>query len=201
MENKEKNMIVQLIGILGVIFCLVSLLTPWSASVFTFGYFGADYSAPFYIDFLTNQTIHQSAVSNQVAFFAIVMVVIFILILSALLLGIFGVSRVNSEHPTTYLLISALLIVPVILYITAVSIFSGGITYTGFAYGAGFATAIIAFVIFFIVYVLQSVFHQKIVAIQKIKSEDDAMNILKSRYAKGEITKEKYEQMKKDLDK
>jgi|APFre7841882654_1041346.scaffolds.fasta_scaffold08638_6 hypothetical protein len=32
------------------------------------------------------------------------------------------------------------------------------------------------------------------------ETEDEALNILRSRYAKGEITKEQYEQMKKDLE-
>jgi len=32
-------------------------------------------------------------------------------------------------------------------------------------------------------------------------AEDESINILRTRYAKGEITKEQYEQMKKDLEK
>ena len=35
----------------------------------------------------------------------------------------------------------------------------------------------------------------------KQTSDDESLNILKTRYAKGEITKEQYEQMKKDLEK
>lgn len=35
---------------------------------------------------------------------------------------------------------------------------------------------------------------------QKINSKNEAANILKSRYATGEITKEQYEQMKKDIE-
>ena len=36
--------------------------------------------------------------------------------------------------------------------------------------------------------------------VDKIKSDDEPLQILKSRYAKGEITKEEFEQMKKDLE-
>lgn len=31
--------------------------------------------------------------------------------------------------------------------------------------------------------------------------KDEAINILRTRYAKGEVTKEQFEQMKKDLEK
>jgi len=34
-----------------------------------------------------------------------------------------------------------------------------------------------------------------------VVTEDEALKVLKLRYAKGEVTKEQYEQMKKDLDK
>jgi len=36
---------------------------------------------------------------------------------------------------------------------------------------------------------------------QVIEQPSEALNILKTRYAKGEITKEQFEQMKKDLEK
>ena len=37
------------------------------------------------------------------------------------------------------------------------------------------------------------------IIISRKKPEEDSMKILKSRYAKGEITREEFEQMKKDL--
>jgi uncharacterized membrane protein YgaE (UPF0421/DUF939 family) len=41
---------------------------------------------------------------------------------------------------------------------------------------------------------------QTIKEIDKQKSSEETIKILKSRYAKGEVTKEQFEQMKKDLD-
>jgi len=38
------------------------------------------------------------------------------------------------------------------------------------------------------------------IIVSRKKPEEDSMKILKSRYAKGEITKEEFEQMKKDLE-
>jgi putative membrane protein len=41
--------------------------------------------------------------------------------------------------------------------------------------------------------------HEKTIPKSNTASYDEALNILRTRYANGEITKEQYEQMKKDL--
>jgi uncharacterized membrane protein len=43
--------------------------------------------------------------------------------------------------------------------------------------------------------------HEKTIPKSSIVSYDEALNILRTRYAKGEVTKEQYEQMMKDLEK
>jgi len=199
MENKKINTVIRTIGILGIIFCIVSLLTPWSSSGFTFGIFKENYSTPFYIDIFTNQTIRGSNFFTQAVFFSTTMIIIFIFTLAALILGIMCIGKVEEEIPSTFLYISSLLIVNIILYITAVSLWSSNSAFVGLAFGSGFSTALISFIIFFILFIFKSVFHNEIKPIEKMKSENEAMNILKSRYAKGEITKEEYEKMKKDI--
>lgn len=199
MKNKETNTIIRVFGILGIIFCLFSLLTPWSNSAFTFGIFSGEYSSPFYIDIFTSQSIRDSDFFFQELFFSIAMIIILIFTIIALILGIISIGKVEMEVPSTFLLISSIFIVNIILYITAVSLCSDNISYADISYGIGFITAIIAFIIFFILFILKSVFHEKTHEMQKTKLENEAINILKIRYAKGEITKEKYEQMKKEI--
>lgn len=200
MENKEINTVIRTIGILGIIFCIVSLLTPWSSSGFTFGIFKENYSTPFYIDIFTNQTIRGSSYYTQAVFFSTAMIIIFVFTLSALILGLMCIGKVEEEIPSTFLYISALLIVNIILYITAVSLWSTSSVYVGLAYGSGFITALISFIIFFILFIFKSVFHKEIKPIEKMKPENEAINILKTRYAKGEITKEQFVQMFKELE-
>ena len=51
MAEKEINLVIKIMGILGVIFTLIALLTPWGDGTYTFGVFSSFYSSPFYIDF------------------------------------------------------------------------------------------------------------------------------------------------------
>ena len=157
MTSKEMNMVIKIIGILGVIFCLLALLTPWSASSFTFGIFSEGYSSPFYIDFFTNSLFHNMLGAGQVIFFAIAMIIIFILTLTALILSINNIRNIGKVPPRKYLTLGILLIIDIILYIIAVLILSSGIygISTFGAYGLGFVMAIISAAMFFILYFTQ----------------------------------------------
>lgn len=157
MELKEMNMMIKIFGILGVIFCLLTLLTPWSESSFTFGFFSQIYSTPFYIDFFTNTSFHNIFGAGQIIFFAIAMIIIFILTLIALILSINNVRNISRVTPNKYLTLGILLIVDVILYIIAVSILSSSISTFG-AYGIGFVMAIISAIMFFMIYFIQKTF-------------------------------------------
>jgi hypothetical protein len=157
MQNNEMNMVLKLIGILGVIFCLLALLLPWSDSSFTFGIFSDGYSTPFYVDLFTNEFFHSALGAGQVIFFAIVMIIIFILTIIALIFSINNVRNIGRVLPNKYLTLGILLIIDVILYIIAVSILSSGISTFG-AYGIGFAMAIISAILFFMIYFLQKAF-------------------------------------------
>ena len=200
MESKQINIVIRLIVILGTIFCIISLLTPWSGSAFTFGIFKENYSAPFYINFFTDQTIHDSNYFNQAVFFGFSMIIIFILTIGALIYGLMCVRKPGEEPPSSFILISVLLIINIILYIIVISIWTENSSHIGSNYSIGFITALISFILFFISFIIKSVFHKDIKSIEKIKSENELINILKTRYAKGEITKEQFEQMKKDLE-
>lgn len=185
MENKKKNTIIRVVGILGIIFCIASLLTPWSSSAYTFGIFKEDYTSLFYIDFLTDQSIRDSSFSNEALFFGIVMIVIFIFTLLALILGIISVLKVKDEVPVTFLLLSYLFIASVILYITIISIWEGNIAYAGNSYNYGFYTAIIAFIIYFMLFLFRSIFYKRPKPIKKTESKNDSIKISDNEKKKG----------------
>jgi hypothetical protein len=188
-ENKKKNTIIRAFGILGIIFCIASLLTPWSSSAYTFGIFKEDYSSPLYIDFFTNQNIRDSSFSNEALFFGIVMIIIFIFTLLALILGIICVVKVQDEVPVSFLLLSYLFIASAILYITIVSVWEGNIAYAGSSYNYGFFTAVIAFIIYVMLFLFRSIFYKSPRPTQKIKSKNDSIKILDNVKKKGESTK------------
>lgn len=189
MDNKKKNTVIRVVGILGIIFCIASLLAPWSSSAYTFGIFKEEYSNLLYIDFFTNQSIRDSSFSNEALFFGIVMIIIFIFILLALILGIISVVRVKDEVPVTFLLLSYLFIASVILYISIVSVWEDNISYAGSSYNYGFFTAVIAFIIYCMLFLFRSVFYKRPRPIQKTKSKKVSTKISDNKKKKGKITK------------
>ena len=199
MKNKKTNSGIKVFGILGIIFCIISLMTPWSSSAFTFGIFKDDYSAPYYIDFFTNQNIYDSNYFNQAIFFGIAMIIIFILTIFALVCGILSIRKIEEEVPSTFLLTCVFLVINIILYIAAVSFWYGNSDYIGSAYSYGFITALLGSIIFFILFIIKSISYKESKPLKKTVSENEALNILKSRYAKGEITKKQFEKMKKEI--
>lgn len=155
MAEKEMKLILKVLGIIGVIFCLVALLVPWGNSVFTFGIFGDGYSTPFFIDLFTNQII------GQAIFFGIAMIIIFVITLITLLFGVLAIKNFERTPSNKYLTLGILLIVNVVLYIIAVSILTSAFGIFGtfiFGYGIGFVFCIIAAIMFFIVYGIQKTY-------------------------------------------
>jgi len=59
-----------------------------------------------------------------------------------------------------------------------------------------FFILIIIGIILFIIWLIKRVTHS---GTEKLKTGNKAIEVLKERYAKGEITKEQYEDIKKDL--
>ena len=189
MENKKKNIFIKIVGILGIVFCIVSLVAPWSSSAFTFGIFKEDYSSPLYLDFFTNQSIRDSNFSNQALFFGLAMIIIFIFMLLALIFGIISVVKVKDEVSVTFLLLSYLFIASVILYIIIVTVWEGNISYAGSSYNYGFFTAVIAFIIYFVLFLFRFIFYKHLKPIQKTVSKNDSIKISDNKKKKGEITK------------
>jgi phosphoglycerol transferase MdoB-like AlkP superfamily enzyme len=150
MQSKEMDTIIKILGILGMVFCLVALLTPWGgAEAFTFGLFGSGYSSPFYIDLFTNPIFQSYA--GQFIFFGITMIIIFILTLVTLILSIFTIKNIRGYQPSRFLTLGILLMISFILYIISVSILSSGFGGLGM-YGIGFVMALIGAIMFFIAY-------------------------------------------------
>jgi len=71
----------------------------------------------------------------------------------------------------------------------------GGMGWIGIILGFVFFIAIIIGIILLIVWIVKRTTHGS----SEIKSESKALETLKERYAKGEITKEKYDEMKKEI--
>jgi uncharacterized membrane protein len=178
-ENKKKNIFFRIVCILGIIFCIISLLTPWSSSAFTFGIFKENYSSPLYIDFFTDQSIRDPSFSNPALFFSIIMIIILFFTIFALLLGIICITKIEKEVSITYFLISYLFIANIILYVTAVSFWPSNVSYVGSSYNYGFITAIIALIIYLLLFIFKSIFHKKAKPIQKTKKQK-TMNFKKN---------------------
>lgn len=73
--------------------------------------------------------------------------------------------------------------------------FGGGMGWIGMILGFIFFILIIIGIILLIVWIVKRTTHSEI----EDKTGSKALEVLKERYAKGEITKEQYESMKKDL--
>jgi len=153
MVNKEMNMIITIMGIIGVIFCLIALLTPWGSppggSFFTFGTFSESSSSAFYI------TAFESGVGESI-FFGIAMILIFILTLVSLILGALTIKNIGIKA-NRFLTLGILLIINIILYVIAMSVLVGRYGGQGF-YSIGFVMALIASIMFFVIYGLQKAF-------------------------------------------
>lgn len=70
-----------------------------------------------------------------------------------------------------------------------------------FSYASGFYLGIVAVVLIFGLFIVHNEVVTKVLESSDVgKSDDDVVKLLKTRYVKGEISKDEYEQMRKDIE-
>lgn len=74
--------------------------------------------------------------------------------------------------------------------------FSGPLGWVGMAFGMIVHLAFVALIIMAAIWMFKTVFRTK----PLVQTEAASLEILKQRYAKGEITSEEYQRMKKELE-
>lgn len=155
MGNKEMNLIVKIIGIIGAVFCGISLIVPW-AGWGPFGLYTWGSSALGQWDFFFITTMSSGVIESIVA--GVCLIIAFVLTIIALILGIVGFKNVSIKKSNSFLTAGILSIVAIILCVVAVSQFSGNIPGFGLGYGAGFFLIIIAMILYFVSFGFQKVF-------------------------------------------
>jgi len=151
MQNQEIKMLIRITGIIAIIFCILALALPWGEGVYTWGgeiLFG-DIS-PFYIEFFNSGFW-------EAIFFAIAMIIIFILTLITFIIGIVTVIKINKGFKYMFLTLGIICIFEFIFYIVAVTIASRGSSAYGM-YSIGFVLILIAGILFILSYIMQIAF-------------------------------------------
>ena len=144
------NLIVKIIGIIGAVFCGISLIVPWAGwgpfGAYTWGSSALGQWDMFYIT-----TMSSGFVESIV--FGICMIMAFIITIIALILGILGFKNVGIKKTNTFMTAGILSIVAVILCVVGISQWGGLI-----GYGAGFFLIIVALIMYFVAFGLQKTF-------------------------------------------
>lgn len=144
------NLIVKIIGIIGAVFCGISLIVPWAGwgpfGAYTWGSSALGQWDMFYI------TTMSSGVVESIVF-GICMIIAFVLTIIALILGIVGFKNVGIKKTNTFMTAGILSIVAVILCVVGISQWGGFI-----GYSAGFFLIIVALIMYFVAFGLQKAF-------------------------------------------
>ena len=210
--------IVKIIVIVAVVFSALSLIMPWGEITISGVGGGFFYSYgmnlppsifqndpnqwQFYISALANDSIFKVQEANQfiIPFLSASLVVFFTLFAFFIGLGeLYTISKNQSSVSSYAGLIAIISAIAFFIFIQYGLMSVIGLFSQYFEYSIGFYFIIISGILFFSAYIIRREFTD-IETDDLEEIEDEPKNILKMRYAKGEITKKEFEDMKKDLE-
>ena len=213
--------IVKILLIIAIVLCLISILLPWGeisssnevvGSAMTFYCWGMNVQAPvlpdspstwfLYISILDSNSIYYLEETDSLLLPVIFATILIMFLIGAILLGISSFFKIDKNKKTDSIEAGILAIASVIsfyIFIQFGILSLSGMLSPLFSYSVGFHLMIISGILFFIAYGLISEFIPT-KSKKSQQSEDSAFDILKKRYAKGEITEEEFKRMKKDLE-
>ncbi len=213
--------IVKILLIIATVLCLLSILLPWGEISSSSGFIGSPITfygwgmnvqvSPFpdnpnpwflYISILDSNSIYYFAETDSLLLPVIFASILIVFVIGAILLGISSFFKVDKNKKTDSIGAGILAIASVIsfyIFIQFGILSLSGILSPLFSYSVGFYFMIMSAILFFIAFGLIVEFIPT-KSKKSQQSEDSAFDILKKRFAKGEITEEEYEKMKKKLE-
>lgn len=150
MGNNDMSLVVKILLIVAVVFCGLTLITPWiNPGGYTWGGSALDQWDIFYINSFSTGVF-------EVIFLAIAMIVTFFLSIAALIIGILAIKNIGFGKTKTSLIAGIISIISVIFFLVAVNVVIGEYAQL-FDYGLGFFFMIFSAVMFFVAYGIAAV--------------------------------------------
>lgn len=225
MDEKNIGSITRILLIIGIFVGVISLILPWGqitvgalgkvdfycwgiSGISILGY--ADPTTELYVSFLFNEDF-MNLLSQSNNFYGYLVPMIFgVLVLPLLVIGLFlgslSVFNIRKKELVYARDAGVVLLVSIIFYFVFMQfgllalLNSTYISFTNFfSYTIGYVFVILMVIMIIGVYILLRMYGES--GDKKVKSSSnvDAMTLLKKRYVKGEISKDEFDQMKKDI--
>lgn len=223
------NSIYKIVLIVALVLSIVSMLLPWGEisfqglgkmDIYSWGvssqtnsiFTGSTQESGLYIFLFFNQNFMTMLSENQEMMGFIFPMIFGILVFPLLIVGIVFGSLYLLNKPQVGLknfrdsgifIFTSVIFFYIFIQFGLLSLLSYEISYLAnlFSYSAGYYLTIFAGVLVLALFVIHTEFVKKRFDMGgSVKKDDDVVTLLKTRYVKGEISKDEYEQMKKEIE-
>jgi uncharacterized membrane protein len=226
MNDKKINSLTKIILIISILLCILSIILPWGqiaippfgkVDFYCWGISGVSVlgshepSTELYVSFFFNEEFITLLNESENFIGFVVPMILGILILPLLIIGIILGSLylsmeskrniVNIRSAGIWILISIIFFY-IFMQFGLLSLFQNSIISFSnyFSYASGYFIVILSGIIIIAIYIIKREIQESTIEETELMGDQkDLLKVLKERYVKGEISKEEFDQMKKDI--